>query len=133
MRTLDISTALIRVAGPSGPFFTSKGNAMKQLKTYKPTAFMAKDSTYDKTLADHAGGLHPMPESFNQGSVGGKAFLLLPWQEQIIRDLFGIVKTGRISAIPTPPTSRFPKRNGRGEPPPPGALLLTCGDFEETR
>jgi len=27
---------------------------MKQLKKYQTTPFMAKDSTYDKTLADHA-------------------------------------------------------------------------------
>ena len=58
---------------------------------YKTTKFMAKDSTYDKVKADRAVNFI---ESLRhtKGQWAGKNFKLMPWQEQIIRDLFGVVK-----------------------------------------
>ena len=58
---------------------------------YKPTKFMAKDSTYDKEKADRAVAFIQSLKH-TKGQWAGKPFNLLPWQEQIIRDLFGVVK-----------------------------------------
>ena len=64
---------------------------MKQLKNYKTTPFKAKDSVYDKVKADYAVGFINCL-SHTKGTWAGKKFELIPWQEQIIRDLFGVVK-----------------------------------------
>ncbi len=129
MRILEISIAMIRVEGPSGPFFTSEGNAMKQLKNYTPTPFMAKDSTYDRTKADRAVAFIQSLRH-TKGVWAGKQFLLLGWQEQIIRDLFGIVKADGYRQFNTA-YIEIPKKNGKSELAAAVALLLTCGDFEE--
>jgi phage terminase large subunit-like protein len=60
----------------------------------------------------------------------GKPFLLLPWQEQIIRDLFGIVKSDGYRQFNTA-YIEIPKKNGKSELAAAVALLLTCADFEE--
>jgi phage terminase large subunit-like protein len=120
---------MIRVEGPSGPFFTSEGNAMKQLKNYTPTPFMAKDSTYDRTKADRAVAFIQSLRH-TKGVWAGKQFLLLGWQEQIIRDLFGIVKADGYRQFNTA-YIEIPKKNGKSELAAAVALLLTCGDFEE--
>ena len=62
----------------------------KKLKRYKPTAFKAKDSHYDKAAADFAVAFIENL-CHTKGTWAGKPFLLLDWQEQIIRDLFGIL------------------------------------------
>ena len=62
-----------------------------KLKNYKPSQFMLPTSHYDKKKADRA-------ETFienlchTKGKWAGTPFWLLPWQEQLIRDIFGIVK-----------------------------------------
>ena len=58
---------------------------------YKPTRFMAKTSRYDKAAADHAVNFIQCL-CHTKGIWAGKPFELLPWQEQIARDLFGIIK-----------------------------------------
>ena len=60
-------------------------------KKYKPTKFKAKDSVYNEQLADFAVNFIECL-CHTKGTWAGKPFLLLDWQEQIIRDLFGIVK-----------------------------------------
>ena len=60
-------------------------------KKYKPTRFKAKDSVYNEQLADFAVNFIECL-CHTKGTWAGKPFLLLDWQEQIIRDLFGIVK-----------------------------------------
>ena len=64
---------------------------MEKAKEHTPTRFMADGSVYNKELADLAVAFiqclkHTKGEWYNQ------PFRLLPWQEQIIRDLFGVVK-----------------------------------------
>ena len=62
-----------------------------KLKDYKPSRFMLPDSHYDKKKADRAVKfIEMLPHT--KGEWEGRPFWLLPWQEQIIRDLFGIVK-----------------------------------------
>ena len=62
-----------------------------KLKNYKPTKFMLSTSHYDKAKADRA---VKFIENLchTKGKWAGKRFWLLPWQEQLIRDIFGIVK-----------------------------------------
>ena len=62
-----------------------------KLKNYKPSRFMLPTSHYDKSKADRA---VKFIENLchTKGKWAGKRFWLLPWQEQLIRDIFGIVK-----------------------------------------
>ena len=64
---------------------------MARKKKYVPTKFMAKTSHYDKSLADFAVAFIEQL-CHTKGTWAGKKFELLPWQEQIIRDVFGVVK-----------------------------------------
>lgn len=96
---------------------------------YKPTQFMAKDSVYSKTHADHAVDFIQCLRH-TKGIWSGKPFLLLPWQEQIIRDLFGTIKPNGYRQFNTA-YIEIPKKNGKSELAAAVALLLTCGDFEQ--
>jgi phage terminase large subunit-like protein len=62
-----------------------------KLKNYKPSRFMLPTSHYDKAKADRA---VKFIENLchTKGKWAGKRFWMLPWQEQLIRDIFGIVK-----------------------------------------
>ena len=62
-----------------------------KLKNYQPTRFMLPTSHYDKNKADRA---VTFIENLchTKGKWAGTPFWLLPWQEQLIRDIFGIVK-----------------------------------------
>jgi phage terminase large subunit-like protein len=105
-----------------------EGKMADQMK-YTPTPFMHRDSTYDKTLAD-AAVLFIQCLCHTKGVWAGKPFLLLPWQEKIIRDLFGIVKADGWRQFNTA-YIEIPKKNGKSELAAAVALLLTCGDHEE--
>ncbi|MGX6992158.1 terminase large subunit, partial [Pseudolactococcus reticulitermitis] len=102
---------------------------MRKLKKYKPTKFKAKNSKYDEKLADYAVDFIECL-SHTKGTWAGKPFELIDWQEQIIRDLFGIVKPNgyrqfNIAYI------EIPKKMGKSELAAALALLLTCGDNEQ--
>lgn len=62
-----------------------------KLKNYKPSQFMLPTSHYDKKKADRA---VTFIENLchTKGKWAGTPFWLLPWQEKLIRDIFGIVK-----------------------------------------
>lgn len=62
-----------------------------KLKNYKPSKFMLPTSHYDKKKADRA---VTFIENLchTKGKWAETPFWLLPWQEQLIRDIFGIVK-----------------------------------------
>lgn len=64
---------------------------MARKKKYKPTKFKAKTSVYSEEHADYAVNFIECL-SHTKGTWAGKKFELLPWQEEIIRDLFGILK-----------------------------------------
>ena len=90
---------------------------------------MAKDSVYDKVKADRAVAFIQSLKH-TKGQWAGKPFLLLPWQEQIIRDLFGVVKPSGYRQFNTA-FVEISKKSGKSELAAAVALLLTCGDFEE--
>ncbi|WP_427901865.1 terminase TerL endonuclease subunit [Megasphaera elsdenii] len=78
---------------------------------YKPSAFMLPDSHYDKAKADRAVAFIENL-CHTKGKWAGKPFLLLPWQEQIVRDLFGIVKEDGKRQFLTA-YIEIPKKNGK--------------------
>ena len=96
---------------------------------FKPTRFMAEDSKYNKSAADYAVNFIQCL-SHTKGTWAGKKFELLEWQEQIIRDLFGILKPNGYRQFNTA-YIEIPKKNGKSELAAAVALLLTCGDGEE--
>lgn len=78
---------------------------------YKPSAFMLPDSRYDEEKADRAVAFIEHL-CHTKGKWAGKPFLLLPWQEQIVRDLFGIVKGNGKRQFLTA-YIEIPKKNGK--------------------
>ena len=105
------------------------GDRLKKLKRYKPTVFKAKDSHYDKEAADFAVAFIENL-CHTKGTWAGQPFQLLDWQEQIIRDLFGILKPNGYRQFNTAYVE-IPKKNGKSELAAAIALLLCCGDGEE--
>lgn len=64
-----------------------------------------------------------------KGVWHGVPFDLLPWQDKIIRDLFGTVKKDGFRQYNTAYVE-IPKKNGKSEIAAVLALYLTCGDNE---
>ena len=58
---------------------------------FRPTRFMLPTSHYDRRKADRAVSFIQSLKH-TKGVWAEKPFLLFPWQEQIIRDLFGVIK-----------------------------------------
>lgn len=102
---------------------------MKKMNKYKPTKFMAKDSHYDKGMADYAVQFIECL-CHTKGTWAGKQFKLLEWQEQIIRDLFGVLKPNGYRQFNTAYVE-IPQKMGKSELAAAVALLLCCGDNEE--
>lgn len=96
---------------------------------YMPTKFKAKDSKYCKSHADYAVNFIECL-SHTKGTWAGKQFKLLPWQEQIIRDLFGVIKPNGYRQFNTA-YIEIPKKMGKSELAAAVALLLCCGDGEK--
>lgn len=90
---------------------------------------MSETSHYDKAYADHAVSFIECL-THTKGTWSGKAFELIDWQEQIIRDLFGILKVDGYRQFNTA-YIEIPKKMGKSELAAAVALLLTCADGEE--
>jgi phage terminase large subunit-like protein len=90
---------------------------------------MAEDSHYDKGKADFAVAFI---ESLchTKGKWSGKRFELMDWQEQIVRDIFGVIKPNGFRQFNTAYVE-VSKKNGKSELAAAIALLLTCGDGEQ--
>ncbi|MET3634121.1 terminase large subunit [Streptococcus porcorum] len=95
---------------------------------YEPSPFMLPTSHYDKVKADRA-VTFINNLSHTKGKWAGKRFDLLPWQEQIIRDLFGIVKEDGNRQFLTA-YIEIPKKNGKSELAAAIALYLLYADNE---
>ena len=87
--------------------------AMRKLKNYKPTRFMAETSHYSKEAADYA-VLFIESLRHTKGSWYRKPFDLIDWQEQIIRDLFGVLKPNGYRQFNTA-YIEIPKKQGKSE------------------
>lgn len=99
------------------------------MQKYEVTKFKKEDSTYSKDLADYAVSFIECL-THTKGTWAGKPFKLLDWQEQIIRDLFGVVKPNGYRQFNTA-YIEIPKKMGKSELAAAVALLLCCGDNEE--
>lgn len=102
---------------------------MRKLKKYTPTRFMAADSVYSKEHADFAVSFI-QSLCHTKGKWAGRKFDLIDWQEQIIRDIFGILKPNGYRQFNTA-YIEIPKKAGKSELAAAVALLLTCADGEE--
>lgn len=102
---------------------------MRKLKRYRSTKFKAKDSKYNKTMADYAVSFIECL-CHTKGTWAGKPFELIDWQEQIIRDVFGILKPNGYRQFNTA-YIEIPKKQGKSELAAAVALLLCCGDGEQ--
>ena len=95
---------------------------------YVPSKFMLPTSHYDPDKADRA-VTFIQNLCHTKGKWAGTPFLLLPWQDQIVRDLFGIVQENgkrqfRSAYI------EIPKKNGKSELAAAIALYLLYADNE---
>ena len=95
---------------------------------YTPSPFMLPTSHYDKQKADRA---VRFIENLchTKGKWAGKPFLLLPWQEQIVRDIFGIVRADGKRQFLTAYVE-IPKKQGKSELAAAIALYLLYADGE---
>ena len=101
-----------------------------KLKDYTPSRFMLPTSHYDKAKADRA---VEFIENLchTKGKWAGKPFWLLPWQEQIIRDIFGIVDERGKRQFRTA-FVEIPKKVGKSELAAAVALYMLFADGEKS-
>jgi phage terminase large subunit-like protein len=102
--------------------------AIRKLKTYKPTIFKSDGSVYNKDAADTAVSFINCLKH-TKGEWYGQSFELIDWQEQIVRDVFGIMKPNGYRQLNTA-YIEIAKKQGKSELAAAIALLLTCGDYE---
>ena len=95
---------------------------------YKPTPLMLPTSRYDKRRADFAVNFISMLKH-TTGEWYGKPFQLMGWQEQIIRDIFGIVGEDGYRQFRTAYVE-IGKKNGKSELAAAIALYLLFADGE---
>ena len=81
---------------------------------YTPSKFMLPTSHYDKGKADRA-VTFIQNLCHTKGKWAGTPFTLLPWQEQIVRDIFGIVKENGKRQFLTAYVE-IPKKQGKSAP-----------------
>ncbi len=99
-----------------------------KLKEYKPTSFMLPTSHYDAEKADRAVHfIEMLPHT--KGEWEGQPFWLLPWQEQIVRDIFGVVHEDGMRQFHTV-YIEIPKKQGKSELAAAIALYLLYADHE---
>ena len=84
---------------------------MRTLKQYMPTKFMANDSRYDNATADTSVAFINCL-NHTKGEWYGKPFELIDWQEQIIRDIFGVLKPNGYRQFNTAYVE-IPKKQGK--------------------
>ncbi|MDY5045532.1 terminase large subunit [Phascolarctobacterium sp.] len=98
------------------------------MENYTPTRFMAIDSYYDEDAADYAVAFIENL-CHTKGRWAGKPFKLMPWQEQIVRDIFGVLKPNGKRQFVTS-YIEIPKKNGKSELAAAIALYLLYADGE---
>ncbi len=102
---------------------------MARSKKFQPTRFMLPTSCYDKDRADRA--VHFIQAlKHTKGVWAGQPFLLFDWQEQIIRDLFGVIKPNGYRQFNTA-FVEICKKAGKSELAAAVALYMLAGDGEE--
>ena len=103
-------------------------DSIPKLQEYIPSKFMLSTSHYDKTKADRAVKFIESL-SHTKGKWAGKPFWLFPWQEQVIRDIFGIMDEKGKRQFRTA-FVEIGKKNGKSELAAAVALYLLYADNE---
>jgi len=96
---------------------------------YTPTRFMLPDSRYDEKKADCAVAFIEQLKHIKTTEWAGKPFQLLPWQETIVRDVFGVIKPDGARQF-RHCFVEIPKKSGKSELAAAIALYLLCADGE---
>lgn len=99
-----------------------------KLENYTPSPFMLQTSHYDDAKADRA-VMFIENLRHTKGKWAGKRFWLLPWQEQIVRDIFGIIKEDGTRQFHTAYVE-IGKKNGKSELAAAVALYMLYADGE---
>ena len=99
-----------------------------KLEEYTPSKFMLPTSHYDAKKADRAVKFIESL-SHTKGKWAGKPFWLFPWQEQVIRDIFGIVDGNGKRQFRTA-FVEIGKKNGKSELAAAVALYMLYADNE---
>lgn len=99
-----------------------------KLENYQPSRFMLDSSHYDSEKADRAVAFIENLKH-TKGKWDNKWFFLLPWQEQIVRDIFGIVDADGNRQFRTA-YIEIGKKNGKSELAAAIALYLLYADGE---
>ena len=99
-----------------------------KLEDYTPTRFMLPTSHYDEKAADRAVRFIEQLKH-TKGKWAGKPFWLFPWQERVVRDIFGILDERGKRQFRTAYVE-IPKKNGKSELAAAVALYLLYADRE---
>ena len=102
--------------------------SIPKLTEYTPSKFMLPESHYDKKKADRAVKFIESL-SHTKGKWAGKPFWLFPWQERVIRDIFGIVDENGKRQFRTA-FVEIGKKNGKSELAAAVALYMLYADGE---
>lgn len=103
-------------------------DSIPKLKKYVPSRFMLPTSHYDEKKADRAVRFIENLKH-TKGKWAEKPFWLFPWQEQVIRDIFGIVDERGKRQFRTA-FVEIGKKNGKSELAAAVALYLLYADGE---
>jgi len=103
-------------------------DSIPKLKDYRPSRFMLPTSHYDQEKADRAVRFIENLKH-TKGKWAEKPFWLFPWQEQVIRDVFGIVDERGKRQFRTA-FVEIGKKNGKSELAAAVALYLLYADNE---
>ena len=106
----------------------TRPDSIPKLKDYRPSRFMLPTSHYDQKKADRAVRFIEQLKH-TKGKWAGKPFWLFPWQEQVIRDIFGIVDERGKRQFRTAYVE-IGKKNGKSELAAAVALYLLYADGE---
>ena len=96
---------------------------------FQPTRFMLPTSHYDRKRANRAVSFIQSLRH-TKGVWSEKPFKLFQWQEQIIRDIFGVIKENGYRQFNTA-FVEICKKAGKSELAAAIALYMLCGDHEE--
>lgn len=101
---------------------------MGKKKRFVPTKFMLETSHYDEEKADRA-VMFIESLKHTKGKWEGQYFKLLPWQETLVRNIFGVIKEDGKRQFKTAYVE-IPKKNGKSELAAAIALYMLYADGE---
>ena len=105
------------------------GDDIRKLKKYTPTKFMLPTSHYDKDEADFVVNFI-QSLSHTKGDFFKEPFILIDWQEQLVRDIFGTLKPDGTRQFTTAYVE-ISKKSGKTELAAAIALYMLCADGEQ--